>query len=225
MKNEPKVEYLGGGKKKETHPSYGVIGISRQSTMGKRLFGSSLAHRTVFNITIGTAVKYRDGHRDNIMINEPLIEVQLSTAQLMSFITNQNTMAGNPCTLTRINGEAVPPCPDVNKREEIENEFTDKVKEILERSRTILKETIELLNSPKPLKKSEQTQLLEKLELLQGSLESGIPFVQSQFNESVDNVEAELKTEIESFIEGKLRDCGLDQITTQQAISGFLPER
>lgn len=78
-----------------------------------RLFMSPLRHENRISITIGEAEHVRSLSTDAHYAGRQIIEVQMSEAQFAQFITNSMNHSGAPCTITRNNGQMVPPLADV----------------------------------------------------------------------------------------------------------------
>jgi hypothetical protein len=97
----------------EEHPSYAAISVHRVS--GRRhLFMSEAVHQHFVRLAISPAVVKRNLATDWMFgLNRPFIEIDMSEAQWTHFMSSANLGNGTPCTLARLNGEAVeePPPP------------------------------------------------------------------------------------------------------------------
>jgi hypothetical protein len=102
----------------ETHPSYGVVMLSRASG-SPTLFGSKLRNHGQFIILqlCNAKVRREDGD-ETYFGTDRVAEVWLSAAQFASLLTTMNTAPGVPCTLRSVGGVARPlPPTDIKSRE------------------------------------------------------------------------------------------------------------
>lgn len=114
---------------RETHPSFGLITISRVTGGGGELFGSSMPHTTRVRIGVRRAERARDLHRDWRHATEEVLELEMSPAQFADFIISMGNGEGTPCTLRYVLGERMPDCPPaVEPREQIVKEFREKMR-------------------------------------------------------------------------------------------------
>ena len=125
-----------------------------------------------------------------------------------------------PVTITRLQGEGTPPCPEENTRQKFSKEFDNKMKRLVDDMADDFQAAETLLKAKQPLKVSERQQIAEVLRRIQQEIKSNVPFVQRQFNRSVDKTVTEAKGEIEAFLENKIRTLGLDAAREK----GLLPE-
>ena len=202
----------------EQHESYGQISLSRVSVGGggANLFGSSIKHGTVFSVTVYESSKRRKFNEDGAYVNKELICVDLSAAQLTEFMTSPNMGFGVPCTIRRFNGEGRAPCPEVSHRQLIDEELKEDLSELMESSVQLIERASEIC-SQKTIKKSEQAELISALERLRTEIECNLPFVQKQFNRSMDKVVKEAKSEIEVFFDSKVEQLGIQAIRDKLA--------
>lgn len=202
---------------REQHESFGMIGAHRISGGDGKLFGSSIKHFNGIRIAIKRAEKIRDLNEDRFYGKEELIEVELSPSQFAQFITSMNIGDGVPCTLRRVAGKRMEPCPEVNERETFEREFRDKVAGVTTRMSEIITEVEELFEK-KTINKGDRAEVLGKLAMLLQEVRSNMPFVQSQFNEAMDKTVREAKGEVEAFVAQRMnsvaqRALGVDGVS------------
>jgi len=97
------------GEVKETHPAFGLIGLSRVSCSPSAvLFGSAVKHGHYVELTIKEAERHSSIYRDFNFGRTELIKVAFSGTQLGELLTSMNVGDGVPCTITRFNGESRP---------------------------------------------------------------------------------------------------------------------
>ena len=205
LKKPPPVE-------DETHPAYGMIGLSR--TMNGRdvqLFGSSLNdHATTMRLTVKRAVKKHDLSRDWYFAREHLIEVEMSSAQFVEMITTPNQGDGVPCTIRHLPGEKIPPMPHIETevvrvKENFAKDLGEMAQVMRERADDVKKLTAKL-----PAKQREAIRIA--LEVMIQQLGSNTPFVLEQFDRATDRVVTAAKQEIEAFTTHAVRAAGLEAI-------------
>lgn len=193
----------------ETHESYGMVGISRSTGSHQNLFGSSIKHQNVFRLRICRAEKHRDLSRDWYFGRKELIEVELSPSQLVDLITCMNVGDGVPCTISAVNGDLMSECPEANARQEFVTEFKHQVQKTTRRCDELLKEITEKLSQPKLLK-ADRESLIGLANQLVSGVRSTLPFIQSQFNESMDDVVTQAKAEYEALVSARIQSLGLE---------------
>lgn len=197
----------------DQHESYGLISASR-CTGHVPLFGSSVDTGSFVIVRISKAEVKRDLSSDWYHDLDEIIEVRMSCNQFAEFITHMNSGNGTPCTIQHIERKKMAPPTAVDKRGQIENEFKDRVTRVFDKTRGIAREAERLLAGDLKTKGSRQ-ELAELLRVLIQETTSNIPFVQSMFNESIDKTITEAKTEVESFVEGKIRSLGMEALDSE----------
>jgi hypothetical protein len=91
---------------RETHPAFGALQVVRRSSVpGAVLFDSDIRHGHTVVVTLTTASRRRDLHRDWIHPDHIITEVEMSEAQWASFVSSMGTSAV-PVTIrmTRVDG-------------------------------------------------------------------------------------------------------------------------
>lgn len=88
------------GDKMSTHSGYGVMTITRQQVNPPTaLFGSSIKHGNVINVTISHADLKRGINHDWYHANGRICEIELSLSQFADMITSIGNGDGVPCTI------------------------------------------------------------------------------------------------------------------------------
>jgi hypothetical protein len=183
---------------KETHPSYGRISIYRVTGGSRPLFGSSIRHGETIRITISTASITRDLNTDWIRGEDELIEVEMSPVQFAELLTSMNS-SGTPCTILALNGETVPKCEFVEKKEQFQGEFKAKVATIADYMEK-MGDAISELKSAKSIKKSDVDRLSKMFSSVHMNIVSNLPFTVDCFNEQMERTTLEAKGEIEAYM-------------------------
>jgi hypothetical protein len=201
----------------EKHESFGLIGISRITGGHETLFGSSIKHSNTIRIEIKPAKRFRDLNTDWYHENGiPYIEIEMSPTQFAEAITTLNHSPGIPVTIKYINGKALEPCPDVNKRQQFENEFKKDMEDIRDKLDKLTKEATEILSSKKNITIAERNLILDQIRSLKQEIGSNLPYVNKMFNEQMDKTVLEAKGETEAFFINKINQLGLSELKKQQ---------
>lgn len=195
----------------ESHPSYGVIGISRITCgpPGTNLFGSSICHGNVIALRIHRATKQRNMKTNWHFASEPLIEVWLSPTQFSDMITSPNIADGVPCTIRYVGEDFQGECPEVNQKQIYQNELKNKVSDIMGEADKLMTQAIKLLDGKGQIKAADRKSLLETIEKLRMEIRSNMPFAAECYNEAMEQTITEAKAEVEAFIQNKITQLGL----------------
>lgn len=206
----------------ESHESYGMIGIHRQScNKGMSLFGSSIKHHTIFSITIHEANKHRSLNRNWYGSKREIVEIHLSSTQLVDLITSPNIGDGIPCTIIHDQHKQIDGCPEVDQRQIFEDEFKRNIEKVIRKTESTIAKAQEMFAQDR-IKKSDQTTVLESLRSILQDLQCNMPFVYEQFNEAMDKTVSEAKGEVEAFVTSKALSLGIEAL--QDEVRARLPE-
>ena len=214
-----KTETSADGDVVETHPSFGMVSVSRFTCMPpQHFFGSAIAHHAGVSLTIGVASCRRNLSNNWYFEEDELIEVNMTEAQFAELMCSFNT-SGVPCTLNHVNRRAanlyeemgVPPCPERNERKQIEAEFKREMANITQGMAELLAKAQSLYDKPS-VNKQDRKEFLGIAETLNRKIDSCLPFIQGQFNEAMDGVLVHAKADLESFTGQILRQAGVEAV-------------
>lgn len=197
-----------------SHPAFGIITASRISGQ-TNLFGSNVGHSGFVRISIFPAKLHRDGYSDFIHGSiKPIIEVNLSEAQWVSFISRMNMGDGTPVTITdRAMGETVhvPGLPDMEKAtERLESQIEDMVGEAEKKAKLAEKELMKLLEERLPKKVLAEAQsLMTRIGVLG---EHAREFQRECLTETKEKLVAESRIEIDAMLTGAVTKLGLESV-------------
>lgn len=197
--------------KSTTHESYGMIQINRFQGGINTYFGSSIKHDGGISISIHEADLDRDLSRDSYFSKKTLIEVQMSYNQFAEMLTVGMNTSGTPCTIQYAEGTKKEKPPFENKRQQFQEEFKDKMKEIESKLDNLLSYANEL-QSKSTVSKKDRSELIHQIKMAKQDIGSNLPFTESQFNKQIDKTIVEAKAEIEGFFETKIRDIGIEHL-------------
>ena len=194
------------------HPAFGIVNISRWHGGTKnRLFQSNMDIGTGISIHVRLAELKRDLSHDWVFAQDELLELYLSPAQFADLITNMNTQ-GVPCTMRfyrDAQGKFIQPVfPEDfdNELGRIEAEFEKSIKEL----ETMDPEDNQVFKDiAARLPKKDQERLFGALGRMTSKIKSHIPFIRSQFEESVTRTVTHAKHEVSAFTAQVLQNAGM----------------
>jgi len=198
--------------KSEEHKSFGVIKWARVQGTAKDLFGSSLEHHNFINLEICEASITRELNRDWIHGNNPIVSIDMSPNQFAEFITSPNQGSGVPCTIRYTKSEGmIEGKPIISKRKQFQDEFRDDMVKISHNFDS-LESAVANLQKGKVLTVKDKQAIESAVFEVRRIIQHTLPFVQTSFNEQIDNTVTEAKASIEAFMEEKIRSTGLSAI-------------
>jgi hypothetical protein len=196
---------------REDHPSFGMINVTRYQGGNPNFFGSSITHGGGIMIGISAAESVRSLNYDRYHAKGPnLIEIRMTSNQFVEMLTSMNT-AGVPCTITRHDGKILRPPNFVNKRQQFESEFTVSCKKV-GKNLDDLDEMIGNIVKKGRTTKKDLKKLEKAAQQARMQIESNLPFVMQSWNEQMNKSAAEAKGEVEAYVEGKIREVGLEEL-------------
>lgn len=196
-----------------THPSFGMIGVSHVSSTGTNLFGSEFKHQHFITLKISNCELHRDLSRDWYFGKERLIEVSMSEAQFVEMVGRSNMGDGIPCTLSWIRGTGIieqPPAP-----EPLQDRFkADMDRDVANCVRDLREATAELNTAIESGKigKTSLREISKKLEYAACAVDRGIPFVRKSFQEEMEKVVNHAATEIEATVSNIAMRLGIERM-------------
>lgn len=195
----------------ETHPSYGMIGISRMSGSPGAMFGSSLpTHGTFFSLKVKRAKRCHNLSRDWVYGREKVIEVFLTSAQFTELFTTMNIGDGVPCTIRYLEGEYVPEA-DHHETEltRVHEGVAKEQKKFGAALRERTREARELLLKKGTISVANRKKIAAMLDVVLMEVESNAPFRLKMFQEAMDKVSAAAKAELDSMVSFVVQQTGL----------------
>jgi hypothetical protein len=126
-----------------------------------------------------------------------------------------NYGSGVPCTIERIEGRKIADLPMQESRKEfVHRKFEDRMKMFGDTIRERQNKAKELVKK-KTLSKDDMHQLQMHIEWLTGEVERNIPYFAKCFQETMDEVVFEAKTEVENAIQHKINVLGISALQEQ----------
>ncbi len=187
------------------HPSYGCISFSRVSGSDTVLFGSSIRHSQHIRVTISHAERqHTSSGEDRPFSTTYIVEAQMSQAQFADAITGFGQGQEVPITLYFTEKDGLIERPAfINKRDQFEVEFMKRAEDILAR----MDETMS-----KAKDKNAPQWLVKEIDIFSGWLKRNLPYLAEQFGEQMDRTVTEAKAEVEAFVDGMVRQHGIEAI-------------
>jgi hypothetical protein len=201
------------------HPSFGQIGFSRVQSNGQYFYGSELKQDHYITMRVSNSEINRTLSADRYhAIRMPLIELRMSSNQFAEMITSINRGDGIPCTIEVLNGQRVEDLPTQESRKEfIHRKFDDRMREFANTLKT-KQARVKELSAKKILSKEDQKELNWTVEWLTQEVASNIPFFTKCFQETMDVVVNEAKSEVENAIQHKINTLGLNALHEQNRL-------
>jgi hypothetical protein len=208
---------------KTSHPSYGLIGVSRVSGHVS-LFASGVTHQHFIAIRIKEADRLLDGMHEMIHGRSELCEVYMSESQFAQMITSMNVSDGAPCTIRYCKGDKpyegerfgrpMPPEP-AHVLEPFRVEADSRVaglSEILRRAQVQVSELREGVSRPT---KANLKTLADELNHLERDLTANLDYIHKSLMERLEKEVVNAKTEFEAYVNNRLQERGLMNLTAE----------
>ncbi len=198
----------------ETHPSYGMISVSRQTHSGDAvLFGSNVGVPTTLSVRISPARVSHDLGRDQYYSTlNPLIEIRMTPSQWAEFVSSIGIGMGSPCTIAHFNGESVPTPPPVKREtERIVDSFKTRTEDLVARSRLLLAE-VESILGKKSLTNADRKKLTDIFHAQLNHLQGSAPFMLNSFTEATDRIGKAVQRDLDAFVQDLGRRHGVPNL-------------
>jgi ElaB/YqjD/DUF883 family membrane-anchored ribosome-binding protein len=224
VKKREKIQFGGGGlpgDNAETHPSFGVVSLSRGqwSGGGVQLFGSPLeAHQTTIALRVCRADRSHALGSEWIHGRDAIVEVLLSPMQYAELLTTMNVGQGVPCTIRHVQGEDIPELPRLTtERANVKDEFKHEMRDLGDRLDKFASEATEILTKRGDIKKTEREALHQRIKMLIQDVRSNMPFMLEQFDKATDRVTTAAKADIDAFVTTAVTMLGFDKLEELRA--------
>ena len=200
---------------KETHPSFGVITISRVNG-NDYLFDSLMKHHSYIRLCISPAeIRNSDIGVQYIGPSaSSLIEINMSESQFARAITAFGHADGTPCTITRLHGEILerPTIKDVKKS--YRDALQKTVEKSLEGFDRLSRMVADFIGRKERPTLAQTREVFKVISLVKQQLTDKAPFIHSMFEEAMENVVADAKTDIEGHINCIVQKLGIDSLAS-----------
>jgi len=194
-----------------THPSYGVIQISRMSGQAD-LFNSPVKHQHFIALRVSTAKLHTDGLHDNIWGDDQLVEVYMSESQFARAITSIGMGAGAPCTISSTKDERM--TPGAEPRDLAAQQKTmirDKFEKVMDGQQEITKQMQEWHTAKHRPTLKEMDDIIHRMEVATGNFASNTQFYTDAYIERIEGIVDDAKTELETHALGVAGKLGISE--------------
>ena len=205
-----------------SHPSYGMIRVSRFTGGKCEFFGSEITNNGGVSITIEEAEVTQSLGKNWYYGNKVVTQVDMSPVQYAEMISNPNTQ-GMPCTIKYRQDKGYIQYKGIDTQTEyIETEISEKVKKLEDDVDTLVKRQAAILSQKGTLKKADKEELLRIAQKLQGTLKSGLPFYLDSLKEAVEYTKVEAKADMESYAASMIHRTGLEVLKNPEKVEKLL---
>lgn len=210
----------------QSHPSFGVIGVSRVNGQAS-LFDSDVKHGHFIEITISEAKKHRTGFtHESVMGGKEMAKVRMSFAQFAQFITTQNVGSGTPCTIARVIGDEKRPWatrwggrPDPPDPKPFIDKFKqvgkDRAQNIVDNIDKATDAVLRLLHGTDKPTKANLKSAADALSYARTDVNNNLPYLVECLEEEMETKLSNAVTEFESYVSSSLQDKGLEVLREQ----------
>jgi hypothetical protein len=200
--------------RKFEHPAYGTIHASRINGH-VNLFGSNVGHDGFIKVEVSGAVMYRDGYSEKIMGGRRgIVEVLMSEAQWVGFVSRMNMGSGTPCT---VRGYGTPDgyvyCPNIADPELAAERMEGRIDELHAEHIAHIKakrEEVEALVDGLPAKKRDA--ILSAVRNMSQHLEANHAYAAKTLREFKEKLVVESKVEIDAMVTDAVGRLGLQSV-------------
>lgn len=205
------------------HPSFGMLRISRIHGQSGYLFGTEIQADNFIELTLSNASLERDLTNDWFHQGKTLFRVKMSPNQFAELMTNLNTSPGVPVTIEEVCGERIEQCSDMESKKDythrmFRQRMADWIADINKRS----KEAERIINK-KTLSKEDQRDLKLFYDSIICEVKSNIPFFAKCFQEVMDKVVLDAKTEIDNALMHAVVSAGIKVLGIKEYEQGNSP--
>lgn len=206
-------------REKITHESFGQLSFSRvSSNPPQKFYGSELDQSHYISMTLSSSEIDRDLSKEWFFAKKTLVRVRMSSGQFAEMITSLNQGSGTPCTIEILDSKPVEPLPVQESRKEFTHrKFADRMKMFADSIRENKDKAQEIVKK-KTLSKQDIHALHHQLDWLTNEIERNIPYFAKCFQETMDEVVYEAKTEVENAIQHKINVLGLSTLHEQNKL-------
>jgi hypothetical protein len=205
-------------RERHSHPSFGQIQFSRCNGNNTKFYGSELPQDHYISMELHGSEIERELSKDWYLAKEQIVRIRLSSSQFAEMLTSMNQGGGVCCTIEHIKGVRIEDLPEQESRKEfVHRKFEDRMKMFANSIRENQKKAKEIVKK-KTLSKQDIHDLTHQLEWLTQEVESNIPFFAKCFQETMDEVVYEAKSEVENAIQHKINVLGLSALHEQNKL-------
>jgi hypothetical protein len=195
----------------DEHPAFGMVSLSRISSTGMLLAGSSVKHGNYIRLEIKEAQRnHAFGGRTWWYGKKSLIQIYISSTQFSEMIMNANVGDGVPCTINRFNGEGR---PDIKSMEtpvtEAIRAMEKRLRDVMGKARAMVQKVKTVCAETPGIKKADKEELRTLSIHLENEIGSSLPFAAVCFAETMEETVKDAKGAVEAFVTHQLLSAGM----------------
>ena len=192
-----------------SHPAFGIVQLTRPR--GKAtLMGSDFRHHSWISVTVSEATEIRRLSNTWNYPGRQIVEFDMSEAQFAHMIASAGMGSGTPCTLRWANGEGK---PQIAIDEHQTDKFGRELREDLSDAVVAIKDAIKALDEGGNAKQRKASQ--EALNKALRALTHSAPFVAKQFDEHMNAVTDQAKTEAHAALMRAVQTAGIKRLSIE----------
>lgn len=208
---DPSIEIKGDGERKYTHPAYGQISVNRASG-SMVLYGSDFEHHNFMVMRISQSELHRHLSHDWRHPRDEIIEVYLSESQWASMLSSINMGSGVPCTIAARHGIRMPTLPLRQQKDEAVREMDEVLRNA---GRHVTEAMDRVATELEGISKAKKERITASLNKLFRELTDHIPFIQRSFDEHMENVVEQARTEVNAYAQNQVIQTGITALRWQ----------
>jgi hypothetical protein len=195
------------------HDAFGEISVIRRSNSHEvAMYGSDLGHRTAIVVKLARSHQLRNFNTNVTSSDEELIEFEVSESQWARIVSSVGG-GSTPVTLRKAppRGAAVAGMPMIegqSMRQQFHNEVEEKFAKYMRDGAELLNKFEQLAETKGAINKTEFKQMREAMSALVDGLPRNFAFMQEQFHNTMERTADQVKTELESYMAGVVRQRG-----------------
>ena len=198
------------------HPSFGMLRFSRINGRSGYLFGSEIQADNYVQLELSNGEMKRDLTDDRFYAKKNLFRVKMSPNQFAELITTLNYGSGVPCTIEFIGKDIIKQCDTIKSRKtQTQEQFKQRLANFMVEMNHQYSDIQKIISSGN-LSKENKKKLIWFYEKVQQEIKSNIPFFLRCFQESMDKVILDAKTEIDAAIQHKIVSAGIKTLEDEQ---------
>lgn len=206
-----------------THPAQAVITLhkGRYGGNGASLFGSDVKHNSTVTLEIHSAYHKRELNHDWIGTKDNLIEIEMSEAQFVAFVSSFGMGSGTPCTLRHVRGQAE--IPKMPEPESVATKFLDDQAgsnmETVLKMKKVMSILAEMTAPGAKVSKKDLAEAYSTVGQVLNSIdEKHFKYVDKCLVERVEHLVSEAKIEVEAYVQNKLMSLGVEALKKGEGV-------
>ena len=206
---------------RDTHPSYGVIQLTKVQGNNIALVGSPLRHHGAIHMTISTADLRRDFGKDYFSADKIIADLCMSEHQWAEFVSSFGMGSGIPVTFRSKPAEPYklehcepPPYSDhqTKHRNDVAKAMADAKLAVSKLSKIVAGIHARPMSQ---VKKADIEELRSATIQVVNWLSGNLPFVEECFEKAMEKTVASAKSEVVGFVTSALIRAGIEHLQAQ----------